>query len=284
MCALAVAAVVGVQTAALALERARIPLAWRCPPPCSSSCKLHFTLVFAAIEGSSDVVTDTTGLGADVWTDESLGELPENALLLVRSPTLAWRLWAARVSRGDRPDVVVVPLGLVGVGTVATELVREEPAVAPLIRDMAMTGHPSEYALAGLADARPLYVEFDGTWDKRLLDHLRPTPLWLGFTPHTLGRSDRATALSGDEGRRAFRRVLGAAKREREPGGDAATLAVLGERAREQAVVLAALGDRDSARRVLVDLDRIEPGSLFATKLSTELRDHATVDARALLE
>jgi hypothetical protein len=217
-----------------------------------------------------------------VWTDEAESELPASSLLLVRSPTLAFRLWESRVVRGDRPDLVVVPLALLGRGKIAADLVRDEPAMAPLIRDIAMSGRPSEYALATLADARPLYVELDPDWDKRLLDHLRPTPLWLGFTPHTLGRSDRTSALSSEEGRRAFRRVLGVAKGT--VPSDPATLSVLGARAREQAVVLAALGDRDSARRVLGDLGRIEPRSVFATKLEESLSTKRPIDARALLE
>jgi len=276
--ALAVAAVVGVQTASLALRRAKIPLAM---PAAVLLVVFHFTLVFAAAETSSSVVTDMTGLGADVWTDEALGEVPSSSIVLVRSPAIAFRLWAARAARGERPDLVVVPLGLVGRGTVAATLVREEPAVAPLIRDVAITGKASEYSLAALADARPLYVELDPSWDKRLLEHLLPTPLWLAFTAHTLGRSDRNAALSEEDGRRALRRILGVA---RQPERDTATLSVLGARAKEQAVVLAALGDRDSARHALSALERIEPGSAFATKLERELESHSAVDPRPLLE
>jgi hypothetical protein len=278
LAALAAGAVVGVQTAALALRRAHVPLA---RPASVLLVVFHMTLVFAAIEGSSSVVTETTGLGADVWTDEAESELPPGALVLVRSPTLAFRLWESRIVRGDRPDLVIVPLSLLGRGRVATELVRDEPALVPLVRDVAMTGRASEYALATLADARPLYVDLDPEWDRRLLDHLRPTPLWLGFTAHTLGRSDRTSALAAEDGRRAFRRVLGVAKGV--PLGDRATLAVLGARAKEQAVVLAALGDRDSARRVLGDLGRIEPRSDFAAKLTERLAARGPVDARSLL-
>jgi hypothetical protein len=276
---LAALAVVGVQTAALMLRRARVPLA---QPASVLLVVFHLTLVFGAAEGSANVVTETTGLGADVWTDEAESELPPGALLLVRSPTLAFRLWESRIVRGDRPDLVVVPLALLGRGRVAAELVRDEPALVPLVRDVAMSGRASEYSLATLADARPLYVELDPVWDKRLLDHLRPTPLWLGFTPHTLGRSDRSSALAAEEGRRAFRRVLGVAKGV--PAGDSATLAVLGARAKEQAVVLAALGDRDSARRVLGDLGRIEPRSEFAARLEERLVTRGPVDARSLLQ
>jgi hypothetical protein len=277
--ALAVAAVVGVQAACLALERARIPFA---VPASALLVVFHFTLVFAAAENSSDVVTETTALGADVWTDEALGELPPNALLLVRSQSLAWRLWAAQISRGERPDLIVVPLSLVARGTVARGLLAREPSLAPLIRDLATTGRTSEYSLADLAETRPLFVDLDPGWDKRLLDHLRPTPLWLGFTPHTLGRSDRRAALEDDSGRRAFLRVLGVAKNV--PGGDPATLAILGARAREHAVVLAALGDRDSTRRVLRDVRRIDPDSPFAPAAESRLSGKGPVDLRSLLE
>jgi hypothetical protein len=125
-------------------------------------------------------------------------------------------------------------------------------------------------------------VELDPAWDRRLLDHLRPTPLWLGVAPHTLGRSDRGIALAGDSGRRAFRRVLSVAKGI--PGGDAGTLAVLSQRAREQVVVLAALGDKANARRVLSDIARLDPDSEFAKTVAAHLDAPNGFDPRSLLE
>jgi hypothetical protein len=275
---LALGAALGVRSAVAALERLRIPFA-------SSAAVLlvvyHFTLVFTAEEISADVVS-ADHLGADVWADEALGELPPNSLLLVRTPTLAWRLWAARVARGDRPDVIVAPLGLLGRGSVARALCAEEPALKSLVRDFAMTGRTTEFALSAVADARPLFVEFDPDWDRALLTHLRPTPLWLSFAPHTLGRSDRARAFSDESGRRAFRRVIGAAKdRGRD---DRATLAVVGAEVREHAVVLAALGDRDAAREALSDLARTDTNDGFVTKLNAQVESGARIDPRLLLE
>jgi hypothetical protein len=276
--ALALGAAIGVRSAVAGLERLRIPFA-------SSAAVLlvvyHFTLVFTAEEISADVVS-ADHLGADVWADEALGELPPNALLLVRTPTLAWRLWAARIARGDRPDVVVVPLGLLGRGSMARALCAEEPALKSLVRDFAMTGRTTEFALSAVADARPLFVEFDPDWDRSLLTHLRPTPLWLSFAPHTLGRSDRVRALADESGRRAFRRVIGAAKdRGRD---DRATLAVVGAEVREHAVVLAALGDRDAARQVLADLARTDTHPSFVDRLTTQIESGARIDTRLLLE
>jgi hypothetical protein len=276
---LAIGAALGVRSAVAALERFRIPFA-------SSAAVLlvvyHFTLVFTAEEISADVVSSSDHLGADVWADAALGELPPNSMLLVRTPTLAWRLWAARLAHGERPDVVVVPLGLLGRGSMARALCNEEPALKPLVRDFSMTGRTTEFALSAVADARPLFVEFDPDWDHGLLTHLRPTPLWLSFAPHTLGRSDRARALADESGRRAFRRVLGAAKdRGRD---DRATLAVLGAGVREHAVVLAALGDRDAAQQALLDLARTDTDSSFIKKLSEQVESGARIDTRLLLE
>jgi hypothetical protein len=277
--ALAIGAALGVRVSVLGLERLRIPFA-------SSAAVLlvvyHFTLVFMAEETSADVVGASRHFAADVWADEALGELPPNSLLLVRTPTLAWRLWAARAAHGERPDLVVVPLGLLGRGSVARALCDQEPALTPLVRDFAMTGRTSEFALSTVADARPLYVELDPDWDRSLLTHLRPTALWLGFEPHTLGRSDRTRSLMDESGRRAFRRVLGAAKdRGRD---DHATLSVLGAEAREHAVVLAALGDRDALRQALSDVARTDGDEAFMRKLSSDVETGAHIETRTLLE
>lgn len=276
---LAIAAVLGVQTAVTVLRGFRVPFA---EPAGVLLVVFHFTLVFVAAERTSDIVSAASGLGAEVWTDEALAELPANALLLVRSPALAFRLWSARIARGERPDVVVVPLALLGRGSVAQRVLDDEPAMGPLIRDVTMTGKSSEYALTELADVRPVYVELDPSWDQRLLSHVRPAPLWLSFVPHTLGRSDRTSALAEAEGRRAFSRVLDVAQSV--PGGDRATLSMLGARAREKAIVLAALGDRDSARRSLAELARVEPSPELAAKLEEQLQGKGGLAMRDLLE
>ena len=125
---------------------------------------------------------------------------------------------------------------------------------------------PSEYALSSLADARPLYLEFDPSWDRRLLEHVLPHPFWLEFAPHALGRSDRTAAL--EEGREAFTRVMQAASK---PLPDKATLSVLGTGAREQAVLLAALGDRDSAAALVEQLEQVPEQGAFVSAMQAHL-------------
>jgi hypothetical protein len=262
--ALATFAALGVHTIALGLTRASIPMARHVAV---LLVVFEFTLVIVTGEDSSYVADRRSQSAAEVWTDEAIGHLPPRSLLLVRSEAVAWRLWAARHVRGERPDLVVVPVPLLARGTVAASLLRDEPALAPLIRDLVISGRPTEYALSTLADARPLYVELDPSWDRRLVHHLVPRPLWLGFAPHALGRSDRTHAL--ERGQRAFERTLAVAKTA--DYTDHATLSVLASRAREQAVVLASLGDRDNVRELLAGLREIDPDDPVAHEISMRL-------------
>ncbi|MBK7578700.1 MAG: hypothetical protein IPI67_00720 [Myxococcales bacterium] len=265
--ALAAAAALGVHTVAVTLQRSSVPMAryaaWLL-------VAFDFTLVLVTAEDSGFPADRTTQNAAEVWTDEALGALPHRSLLLVRSETVAWRLWAARVARGERPDVVVVPLPLLSKGSVASKLLALEPGLAPLIRDMAVNGEPSEGALSSLADLRPLYVELDPAWDRRLVDHLIPRPFWLHFAPHAFGRSDRTVAL--EKGRRPFRRVLAAAQTP--DYRDRATITLLSSRAEEQATVLAQLGDRESVAELVADLREIDPAHPFARELEARLKKH----------
>lgn len=275
---LACGTALAVHSAALTLLEAPVVFA---QPAAVLLVVFDFTLALStmdrAVIGSKDVQS-----AAETWTDEALSELPQDSLVLARSPWIAWRLWAARVVRGHRPDILVVPLPMIGRNGFATSLLEAEPALVGLVREVAISGRPSEYSLSTLADTRPLYVELDRTWDRRLIDHLRPNPLWLGFAAHALGRSDRTEALLG--GRTAFRRVLAAA---RDDGPhDEATLAVLSAAVREQAVALATLGDHTNLERVLSDLRAIDPAQEFLSELTRRLatRQRGRVDVRELLE
>jgi hypothetical protein len=240
-----------------------------------------FTLVIVTAEDSGHLADRPAQYGAEVWTDEAIGSLPPQSVLLVRSEPVAWRLWAAAIARGERPDVVVVPLSLLDRGSIAAHLLQAEPALAPLIREVAISGAPSEFALSTLADARPLYVEFDSAWDNRLMDHLLPHPFWMRFEPHAVGRSDREATLH--TARDAFRRVLAVA--DSPDGRDRGTLAMLSARAREQAALLAALGDRDAVANISDDLRSAQLAKPFLTELDRRLADtrRGRIDITGLL-
>jgi len=269
--AIAGASALAVQAVATYIRRARLPFS---EPASALLVVFHFTLAFAAVEDSAFAADRRDQVAADVWTDEALEALPQSSLLLVRSEALAYRLWAAQIARGARTDLVVIPEPLLERGNVASLLLRQEPALAPLIREMALSGAPTEFSLSTLSDARPLFVEIDSRWPKRLRDHLAPRAFFLRFSAHPLGRSDRAQSLKeNDDG---WQRALSAATR---PGArDAATLAVMQSELRDRAQLLVDAGDRDAAQQCVQSLFTIDPHDSVAATLTSVLtaaRDRA---------
>ena len=262
--AIAGASALAVQAAATYMRRARVPFA---EPASALLVVFHFTLAFAAVEDSAYAADRRDQVAADSWTDEALDALPPSSLLLVRSEALAYRLWAAQIARGARTDLVVIPEPLLERGNVAQLLLRQEPALAPLVREMALSGAPTEFSLSSLSDARPLFVEIDARWPKRLRDHLAPRAFFLRFSAHPLGRSDRAQSLKeNDDG---WQRALSVATK---PGArDAATLAVMQSELRDRAQLLVDAGDRDAAELAVQSLFAIDPHDSLAATLTARL-------------
>ncbi len=262
--AIAGASALAVQAVATYMRRVRVPFA---EPASALLVVFHFTLAFAAAEDSAYAADRRDQVAADSWTDEALEALPPSSLLLVRSEALAYRLWAAQIARGARTDLVVIPEPLLERGNVAQLLLRLEPALAPLVREMALSGAPTEFSLSSLSDARPLFVEIDSRWSKRLRDHLAPRAFFPRFSAHPLGRSDRAQSLKeNDDG---WQRALTVTTK---PGGrDAATLAVMQSELRDRAQLLVDAGDRDAAELAVQSLFTIDPHDSVAATLTARL-------------
>jgi hypothetical protein len=265
LAALGIGAALGVQSAVLALFRVRVPFA---RPAAVLLVAFDFTLVFVGSEASAQATERRASTANEVWTDEGFSGLPPGALLLARSEALAYRLWSAQLVRGERPDVVVVPVSLLERGALRRRLLAAEPALAPLLRDIALSGRPGEFALSTLADARPLFVELDATWDERLSDHVVPEAFWLRFNANPVGRSDRTLAV-GRAGSR-FDRVVAAV--DPATGGDAeATRAVVVASLRQRALFLAARRDHETTAQTLDRLQTLAPDDEVAVKLRAEL-------------
>jgi hypothetical protein len=195
--------------------------------------------------------------------------MPAASLLLLSSPEAAWRVWSSRLTNGLRPDVVVVPSALLGERGVAAELLALEPKLAPLIRDEATLGLPSELSLSALADSRPLRVEVDADWNRPLLRHLEPDGLWFRFAAHSPGRVDRGNAIP--EVQRALRRVVA---RARQPDArDERTLQRVASDVARQAAVALALGDKVPARRWVRQLAELDPQHPELQALRARLKD-----------
>lgn len=250
--ALAVACSFGVHELTLTLRRAKVPLA---RPASVLIVMFHVTLIALTSEEAAIAADREAQIAAEVWTDEALGALPPRAATLVRSPSIAWRLWAARIVRGDRPDVLVVPAPLLGRGHMTEALLSNERATSLLLRDIALTGSPSEHALSTLADARPLFAELFPGWSPRLFRHLSVNGLWLGYSPEPRGPSDRKLALLGQA--TSLERVLRAVGDAGQ--SDPSTGTVLAESLQGQATLLLSLGEAETAQAFLVKVAELTP-------------------------
>src|SRR5512133_4089996 len=194
------------------------------------------------------------------------------ALVLTKTSAITSRLLVAQETEGARPDVLIVPVDRVTDPRMLRLLLGVEPALAPTLRDFALNAKPSENALAGLADVRPLFIEFDGTWDARLREHLLVMPIFHRVYSQTLGRSDRAVAIP--EGQRAVARLLALTQSAansriaygRVPG-DTVTRSIVEARLRVQLILLLALGDRQGFETVATDYAQAFPSSPWLEKV-----------------
>jgi len=258
--ALAMSAAIAVQAIATSI------LAWQLPMANGAVILLvmtDLTLAVATAEESSFANDRSAWRGAEAFTDDALEQLPPAATLFVRSRPAAYRFWAAQLAHGSRPDVLVVPVPGTGDARLALRLLRAEPALQKALQDISLEGRPGEEALTILADARPVLVELDPAWDRRVVSHFVPDRLWLRFAPEPRGPSDRKAAFSDLHARAA--RVLAASLVTDKP--DADTASVLRARLVDGALVAAWLGDRDEATALAGRIGAVPGGELFSAEL-----------------
>jgi hypothetical protein len=248
--------------------------------------------ILARSDEASFALEHQQDLGSDAWTDEALAVLPARAIVLARTPSIVERILAAQLAEAIRPDVLVVPLEVTTDPRVVDLLLSTEPRLMPLLRDLAINGRPTENSMSGLADARPLYVEFDPSWDPRLREHLLVLPFFHRVLSQTLGRSDRASV--NPDAQRAVTRLLGIIDEQR-PGVGATlgqrsestlTRAVIDQRLREQLTLLLALGDRQSFDTLASEYDKAFAASKWLTRVRQRLSsvNRGTIDVFDLLD
>ncbi|WP_437926841.1 hypothetical protein WMF37_48710 [Sorangium sp. So ce291] len=256
--AIAVGSALGAHAAVRALLDTRVPFS---RSGAALLVVFQLTLVALTSEEAGFAADRSEQTAAEVWTDEAYGSLDPRSAILVRSPAIAWRFWAARITRGERPDVLVVPIPLLDRGQVAASLLADERKLTPLLRDFALAGEPSEFALSTLADVRPLYVELDPRWSKRLLGHLNVAGIWLEYAPQPLGASDRKLATA--QSIAPIRRVLESLSAAAVP--DTSTAAVLASTMRGQSNVVSLLGERVVAQSFLERLGELAAEDPFVS-------------------
>lgn len=281
MMAFAIGASAGVAEIVIFLAGLAIPMA---RPASVLTVAFHITLVAVTSEDAAFAADRSDHVAAEEWTDEALERLPRDAALLVHAPELAWRLWAAQMVRGQRPDVLVIPVPMLRHGRVTSNLLPSEPAVAQLLRDLALTGQASEYGLSLLADARPLLVELDPRWDKRVVTHLTIDGPWLRYEPQVLGRSDRKIAAHVLVSGRVLEGIRQAV------AADRPSATVVAKTIKEHVATLSLLGMSETARPWLDGVERLDPADPFVVPARLRIayvvdhrRSEASVELRDLL-
>ncbi len=241
---LCIIAVSGVHAGVRRLLALKIPFA---KPLAAFSVAFHITLVALVSEQAGEAADRSIQRGANEWTDSALGDLDPSAIVLVKSPTKLFRLYAAQLVEGVRPDVIVVPTRLLGRGSVSADLASTERDIEPLLRSIAITGSSNEFSLSKLADARPLFVELDRAWDDKETSHLTVSGLWLRFAPQPLGAVDRKMNVATSTA--ALERLLAAVAPDAWP--DPGSTRVAEDVIRQQVTLLVRIGDPHTAGTLL---------------------------------
>jgi hypothetical protein len=235
-------------------------------------------MVAAQSDDAGYTLDPRDSLGVEVWMEEALVELPPGATLVVRDETLFRWVWLTQVTRGERPDVLVVPLLLGNQPEFAGQLLVQEPAVLPVLRDMAMGGTLSEYSLSQLADARPVFVQLGRGMGGRLREHLLPRPMWCEVVAHNVARSDRSSAIVSSRG--PVERIMSHV--DPYSPADRQVVEMLKSALREQLVVVLALGDRELAKPLMQQYMVVDDGDAWlayvARILSAQPRGPVVID------
>lgn len=214
----------------------------------------------AGAEDASRTLSHTTRGGAQAWTDEALLQLPSRALVLTYSEEVGKRLLTAQ-ARGARPDVLIVPLASLSDGRQLSHWLEKEPAMGVLLRDLSVSTHPSERAISHLVDVRPVFLEPNDQWDRRILEHVVPGLPLSRLAPHAVARSDRLAALE-DTPPKSQRITTAATLGLVE---DRRTLRVFEDNLEGLARSLKKIGDRASQRRLEELFAEPEPADPDAT-------------------
>lgn len=199
------------------------------------------------------------------WGAAVVGDAPDDALIVVEDPRVEARLAAASLA-GELPAALqIVPLDDIGGPSVRAALART-PALVPLVRDVTLTGLPTEVALSNLAGEHPVYLVYSSRWERALARHLVPAGALDRFEPEPRGVADRKRGVELAEvalapiisvGREADARLLGAS-----------TAALLAARAEG----FAAIHDRDLGARTVATMQALAAGEVRIASLEARFR------------
>jgi hypothetical protein len=243
--AAAVAALAAVSMLGLvrAVARANIPLA-------GTAAGLFVVLeLVIPVEAADEALVRSASRASAIasrWDDTAWGTLEPRAVVLVDDERVRERAAAAAAQALLRDDIVIMsangrsaPRG----GPFATDLV-------PLLRDLALSGAPTEASLSALASVRPFVASYDAAWGPTIGRHLLPMEIFDRVQPEPLASSDRRRALEGFIGARQ--------ELHREIAGDRDLCAATASLLRARATLFATLGERQLLERAASDVRPFE--------------------------
>jgi hypothetical protein len=117
-----------------------------------------WTFANSVLATQTDRANSTTTLAL-----AAISTAPARAVLLAHGPNTIFRLRYAQLVEGERPDVTVVPVPLLGYPGMVPALIAREPALAPVFaRYLLQPGRSiASRDATGLATRRPVMVELD---------------------------------------------------------------------------------------------------------------------------
>lgn len=228
------------------------------------------TLVALTVEQASETSNRANQHGAEAYTDLALDRLPPRAAALVSSPRVTWRLLAATLVEGRRPDAFIIARSALHRGDTAARTMMREPSTEPLVRSIALTGASDEFALSEIADVRPLFVEPESAWTTREYAHVSIDGAWLRFEPEPLGASDRRVDV--ELSTRRLGPLFQAVDASRTDDDSAA---IARQVVSQHAKALLKSGDNKNANAYLAAVDR--PGTRIVVSGSLEVAFAATL-------
>jgi hypothetical protein len=254
-------AAVAMQAAVRAVARAKVPLS---QASAAMIVVLELTFPAIALDDASLRANDRKNKLGSYWDEIALADLPDHAIILVSDPIVMRHLDATRATGFLRDDLLIVTLQSVG-GRTTLRALAAEPKLAPVVRDVALTGQVAEFSLATLAASRPLFVQYDSRWDRSLTRHLVPEGLFDRFEPEPHGVTDRRKALD------AFLPLRQKLAKDLASPRDRAMTSITASLMRSRLDALIAIDERETLPRAIDDLRAFAPDDPIANRLVFKL-------------
>ncbi len=199
----------------------------------------------------------------------TLAQLPPRALLFAYDPQTVFRLRYAMLVDGERPDVTVVPVPLLGYPGMIDHLLTRSRALAPILTEYVLRPDRglSARGLSSLAVAHPVFLEIDPRNVRDNVAMLLPR----GVVAQEMPEPTTLAAVRGAAAGHFARMDQLTAQLARDPSARSLVNEALLWHAYTAALYFAARGARPEARRALAAARRIAPSAAELDALSLAL-------------